>query len=120
MIEVKLIDLMPNEAISIVQEIKQKGYLQGSDFDWEYHKVYSGWGFDMIFTSICREKAGVIHEVSMYHPAKPSYYDKNAAFSEMYQIYNEVYPKFMKDTYNEDCKPWDEPHREHEVVFKGI
>jgi len=26
----------------------------------------------------------------------------------------------MKDTYNEDCKPWDEPHREYEVVFKGI
>ena len=87
---------------------------------WKYHEVKSGWGFDLIMPNILKTRAGIIHEVSMYHPAKPSYYDKNEAFSEMYEIYNEIYPKFMKDTYNEDCKPWNEPHCEYEVVFKGI
>jgi len=87
---------------------------------WEYHKVYSGWGFDMIFTSICRERAGVIHEVSMYHPDRPSNYDKHAAFNEMEEILNKVYPKFMQDKYgtpdNTDID-WTGSQR-HEVVYE--
>jgi hypothetical protein len=38
MIEVRIIDIMPNEMIDIVNELKQKGYQLGIDFDWEYHK----------------------------------------------------------------------------------
>lgn len=38
MIEVKLLDTKPNEVIEIVRELKTKGYIQGIDFDWEYHK----------------------------------------------------------------------------------
>ena len=87
---------------------------------WDYHEVKSGWGFDLTMPSFLKTPAGIIHEVSMYHPRKPSYYDKDAAFSEMYHIYNTIYPKFMKDTYNEDCEPWNEPHIEHEITLKGF
>lgn len=38
MIEVKIIDIMPNDALALVNELKQKGYIQGIDYDWEYHK----------------------------------------------------------------------------------
>jgi hypothetical protein len=87
---------------------------------WEYHEVKSGWGFDLVMPDLLKVHAGVIHEVSMYHPAKPSYYDKNAAFAEMYHIYDTVFPKFMKDTYNEDCGAWSQQHIEYEIVLKGF
>jgi hypothetical protein len=38
MIEVKLIDKMPNEVMDIVKEIRNLGNVQGIDFDFEYHK----------------------------------------------------------------------------------
>lgn len=38
MIEVKIIDIMPVDALALVNELKQKGYIQGIDYDWEYHK----------------------------------------------------------------------------------
>jgi len=38
MIEVKLIDIMPNEAMDIVKELRKQGYAQGIHFDFEYHK----------------------------------------------------------------------------------
>jgi len=38
MIEVKLLDVGPNEAMEIVRELRQKGYLQNKDFDFAYHK----------------------------------------------------------------------------------
>ena len=37
MIEVKLIDKMPNEILDIVRELRNNGYIQGKDFDFEYH-----------------------------------------------------------------------------------
>ena len=37
MIEVKLIDRLPNEFLEIVRELKEKGYVQGVDFDFAYH-----------------------------------------------------------------------------------
>ena len=36
----------------------------------------------------------------------------------MDKILNEVYPKFMKDRYNEDVGPYSEPQTEHEFTFK--
>lgn len=36
--EVKLLDKMPNEVMEVVKELRQKGYVQGLDFDFEYHK----------------------------------------------------------------------------------
>jgi hypothetical protein len=87
---------------------------------WNYHQVKSGWGFDMIFSAITKEKCGVIHDVSMYHPGKVSYYDKGAAFSEMNQILTNVYPKFMKNKYNEDHSAFNEGQKEYEFILKGI
>lgn len=50
MIEVKLIDTKPNEVIDIVNELKQKGYRLGVDFDWEYHKPeYNDWSGDAVY-----------------------------------------------------------------------
>jgi len=50
MIEVKLIDIMPNEMIDIVNELKQKGYQLGIDFDWEYHKPkFDDWSGDAVY-----------------------------------------------------------------------
>ena len=37
MIEVKMIDKLPIEFLVIVNELKQKGYVQGIDFDFTYH-----------------------------------------------------------------------------------
>ena len=50
MIEVKLIDTMPNEVMGIVRQLKQRGYVQGTDFDWEYHKPeYNDWSGDAVY-----------------------------------------------------------------------
>jgi hypothetical protein len=38
MIEVKVIDWMPNTVMYVVRELRSKGYVQGKDFDFEYHK----------------------------------------------------------------------------------
>lgn len=86
----------------------------------QYHEVKSGWGFDLILSAITKEKCGVIHEVSMYHPGKVSYYDKSEAFSEMYKILQDVYPKFMKGYHNEDVGAYGEPQTEYEITFRGI
>jgi len=86
---------------------------------WKYHEVKSGWGFDVVMSSMLKAKTSVIHEVSMHHiPKHNPYYDKSAAFTEMYHIMNEVYPKFMKDKYNEEVGPHSEPQTEYEFTFK--
>jgi len=80
---------------------------------WKYHEVKSGYGFDILYTSITNTKAAVIHEVSMFHPPKsfygyvPKYYDNSAAEQEMYHILVDVYPKFMKGYYNVDTGPFN-------------
>jgi hypothetical protein len=37
LVEVKLIDKLPSEFLQIVDELKQKGYIKGVDFDFAYH-----------------------------------------------------------------------------------
>lgn len=50
MIEVKVIDKMPNEVMDIVRELRQRGYIQGTDFDFAYHKpVYHDWSGDAVY-----------------------------------------------------------------------
>ena len=81
---------------------------------WKYHEVKSGWGFDIVMSSILKAKTAVIHEVSMHHvPKHNPYYDKSVAFAEMYDIMNNVYPKFMKEYYNEEV----EAHKEDQKVI---
>jgi hypothetical protein len=86
----------------------------------ECHDVKSGWGFDLIISAITKEKCGVIHETSMYHPGKQSYYDKSEAFEEMYHILNNVYPEFMKKYYNEEVECYKESQTEYEMTFRSI
>lgn len=47
MIEVLLNDKMPNDVIEIVRELREKGYVQGKDFDFEYRPPkYTDWAMD--------------------------------------------------------------------------
>ena len=84
----------------------------------EYHEVKSGYGFDWIFSAITKEKCGVIHEVSMYHPGKQTHYDVGEANKEMAHIFKEIYPKFMKEVYNEDTGPFQAEYQLHETTIK--
>jgi hypothetical protein len=36
-IELKVYDKRPVEVMEIVQELREQGYIQGADFDFEYH-----------------------------------------------------------------------------------
>jgi hypothetical protein len=88
---------------------------------WKYHEVKSGWGFDIVMSSILKAKTAVIHEVSMHHvPKHNPYYDKSAAFAEMYDIMNNVYPKFMKGYYNEEVEAHKEDQKVIEFSFNTI
>jgi len=50
MITVTLIDKQPNEVMEIVRELRSKGYLQGIEFDFEYHKpVFNDWSGDNVY-----------------------------------------------------------------------
>ncbi len=50
MIEVKLIDLMPWQAIDISRDLQIRGYVLGIDFDWEYHKPeFNDWSGDAVY-----------------------------------------------------------------------
>lgn len=38
MIQIKLPDMKPDMMLAIVKELRSKGYVQGVDFDFAYHK----------------------------------------------------------------------------------
>jgi hypothetical protein len=69
---------------------------------WEKYDIFSGWGFDKVLCDLIKEDAAVIHASQMFHPKKVSSYDKTKAFAEMDKLLYDVFPKFMKDKYNED------------------
>ena len=47
MIEVKVMDLMPNDVMELVKELRSLGYAQGTHFDFEYHRPkYNDWSGD--------------------------------------------------------------------------
>ena len=84
----------------------------------EYHDVKSGYGFDWILSSITKEKCGVIHAASMYHPGRHTTYDVTDANKEMAHIFSDVYPKFMKEVYDEDIKSFVPEYKLHEVTLR--
>ena len=50
MIEVKVIDWMPNETMDVVKELRRRGYAQGIHFDFEYHKPkYDDFGHEPVY-----------------------------------------------------------------------
>jgi hypothetical protein len=88
---------------------------------WNYHEIKSGWGFDLVLSSILKVDAGIIHEVSMHHvPKHNPYYDKSDAFVEMDDILNVVYPKFMKGRYNEDVGPYTDRQKILKFTMNNI
>lgn len=47
MIEVIVEDKMPNDVMDLVKELRSLGYVQGVDFDFEYHPPkYNDWAMD--------------------------------------------------------------------------
>lgn len=86
----------------------------------DYHDFKSGWGLDVILSPILKTKAGVIHEVGMFHPSRKSYYDKSEAIKEMELILKTIYPKFMKDKYDEDVGAYNEKQTEYDIFFRSI
>ena len=50
MIEVKAEGWTPNQAIEVSQALRNKGYVMGTDFDWEYHKPnYSDTSYELVY-----------------------------------------------------------------------
>ena len=41
MVDVKILNLTPSDAIAIVHELKSQGYIQDVDFEWAYHLPYT-------------------------------------------------------------------------------
>ena len=84
---------------------------------WKEYDIYSGWGFDKVLCDLTKEDAAVIHCSQMYHPKKPSSYDKSNAFAEMDKLLYEVFPKFVKKVYDEDWS-FKESQIEKEMVLE--
>ena len=86
---------------------------------WNKYDIYSGWGFDKILCDLIKEDAAVIHCSQMFHPKKYSSYDKSAAFAEMDKLLFDVFPKFMKEKYNEDWT-FKESQIEKEIYMENV
>lgn len=84
---------------------------------WNRYDIVSGWGFDKVLCDLTKTNAAVIHKYSMYHPQKNSSYDKKNAFEEMNMLLFDLFPKFMKEKYNENWNFVDE-QKNVEFVLK--
>jgi hypothetical protein len=74
--------------------------------DYVYNE--SEWGIDKILCYYLRQTAHVVHDVSIKHMRRESWYDKTNAFKEMEYLMKDWFPKYMKDRYNIDYKYADE------------
>jgi hypothetical protein len=83
---------------------------------WNKYDIATGWGFDKVLCDLTKEKAAVIHTHSMYHPKRETSYNKTAAFAEMDVLLYDVFPKFMKEKYDEDWVFKDE-QKNIELIF---
>jgi hypothetical protein len=74
--------------------------------DYVYNE--SEWGIDKIMCYYLRQTAHVVHETSIKHMRRESWYDKTNAFKEMDYLMKDWFPKYLKDRYNIDYKYADE------------
>lgn len=86
---------------------------------WNRYDIYCGWGFDKVLCDITKTDATVIHKSQMYHPAKPSSYDKSAAFAEMDDVLYRITPQFMRDKYNEEWS-FKESQIEKQIIMEIV
>jgi len=86
---------------------------------WEKYDIYSGWGFDKVLCDLTKENATVFHNVNMYHPKKISSYNKSNAFSEMNKLTEEIFPKFMREKYNEEWVFKDQ-QKDLEIIMENL
>ena len=68
--------------------------------DYMYNE--SEWGIDKIMCDYLGLSAHVIHETSIKHMRRESWYDKSNAFNEMDYLMKEWFPKYLKEKYNID------------------
>jgi hypothetical protein len=79
---------------------------------YKFHVCKSGYGLDLILSTILNEKSMIVHDRTMFHPPAsfygyiPSYYDRTEAEQEMNHILNDIFPKFMKHQYDIDTGPF--------------
>lgn len=85
---------------------------------WNEYDIQTGWGFDKVVCDLTKTDAAVIHCSQMYHPSKQTSYNKSKAFAEMDELLYNVFPKFMKNKYNEDWS-FRESQIEKEIVMEN-
>lgn len=73
----------------------------------DYQYKESEWGIDKIMCDYLRLPAYVVHETSIKHMRRESWYDKTNAFAEMDYLMKEWFPKYMKDQFGIDYKYHD-------------
>lgn len=85
---------------------------------WDKYDIESGWGFDKVLCDLTKTDAAVIHKYQMVHPMKNvSSYNKNGAFMEMNELLGDIFPRFMKEKYNEDWS-FTESQIEKEIIME--
>lgn len=68
--------------------------------DYKYNE--SEWGIDKVLCYYLRQTAHVVHECSIKHMRRESWYDKTNAFREMEFLMREWFPQYMKKNYGID------------------
>lgn len=91
--------MSPFYHISIIEDFKQLLNCHATWPNWSG----IGWGLDCIVSDSLKTPSAIIHEVTMYHKPSVSTYNRAAAHNEMLYIWKYIYPKFMKEKYNEDA-----------------
>lgn len=73
--------------------------------DYKYNE--SEWGIDKIMCDYIRLPSYVVHDVSIKHMRRESWYNKENAFREMDYLMKDWFPKYMKDRFGLDYKYHD-------------
>jgi hypothetical protein len=73
----------------------------------DYQYKESEWGIDKIMCDYLRLPAYVVHETTIKHMRRESWYDKTNAFAEMNYLMKEWFPKYMRDQFGVEYKYHD-------------
>lgn len=73
----------------------------------DYTPGEAEWGMDKVMCYYLQQTAHVIHDVSIKHMRRESYYDKTKAFAEMDHLMKDWFPKYMKEKFGVDYQYCD-------------